>query len=167
MKVIISDTNIFIDLLNIDLLDTFLKLSFEVHTTDFVINELIEEQAKVINSKIKEKKVMLNEANEEEYAEILEQMKERETLSIVDHSVYYYAKKLKATILTGDKTLRNYAEDKNMEARGILWVFDEIISKRQLNKTEMVKKLKSLMETNKRLPKEECKSRLDRWEKID
>ena len=66
MKVVISDTNIFIDLLNADLLDTFLKLPLEVHTTDFVINELREEQAEIITEKMNEKKITLNEANEEE-----------------------------------------------------------------------------------------------------
>ncbi len=163
MKVVISDTNIFIDLLNVDLLDTFLKLPLEVHTTDFIIYELREEQVEVITEKINDKKITLNEANEEEYTEILEQMKERESLSLDDHSVYYYAKKLSATILTGDRAFRNFAEEKHIEVRGILWVLDEIITNELLNKTEMVSKLTCLMETNKRLPSDECERRLEKW----
>lgn len=37
---VVSDTNIFIDLWKIDLLDAFFQLPVEIHTTDFVINEL-------------------------------------------------------------------------------------------------------------------------------
>ena len=48
MKIVISDTNIFIDLININLLDTFLKFEYEIHTTDFVIAELNDIEAKLL-----------------------------------------------------------------------------------------------------------------------
>ena len=44
--VVVSDTNIFIDLYNVDLLDEFFSLDIEIHTTDFVMNELIVEKHK-------------------------------------------------------------------------------------------------------------------------
>ena len=108
MKLVISDTNIIIDLLNIDLLDIFLQLPIEIHTTDLVVSELKDEQAKLIMKKVTEGKMLLNTANEEEYAEILEISKEKQSISLVDFSVYYFANKIKATILTGDKAFRNY-----------------------------------------------------------
>ena len=40
MTVIINDTNIFIDLCNVSLIDHFFQLPFEFHTVDFVINEI-------------------------------------------------------------------------------------------------------------------------------
>lgn len=40
MKIAISDANIFIDLIAIDLIDQFFKLPLDLHTTDLVINEL-------------------------------------------------------------------------------------------------------------------------------
>ncbi len=40
--VVVSDTNIFIDLISVDLLDEFFRLPFEIHTTDFIIHELKE-----------------------------------------------------------------------------------------------------------------------------
>jgi len=40
MDIVVNDTNIFIDLISIDLLDSFFKLKFKVHTIDFVIEEL-------------------------------------------------------------------------------------------------------------------------------
>lgn len=44
MKIVINDANILIDLAKLDLLDKFSNLSFDLHTTDFVYEELNEEQ---------------------------------------------------------------------------------------------------------------------------
>lgn len=38
--IVVNDTNIFIDLISVDLLDEFFSLPIDIHTTDFVINEL-------------------------------------------------------------------------------------------------------------------------------
>ncbi len=40
MEIVISDTNIFIDLWNIGLLERFCELPLSIHTTDFIIGEL-------------------------------------------------------------------------------------------------------------------------------
>lgn len=44
MKIIVNDTNIFIDLHSIGLLKTMCKLPFEIHTVDFVASEIVNEQ---------------------------------------------------------------------------------------------------------------------------
>lgn len=44
MKIVINDANILIDLVKLDLLDLFSNLNFELHTNDFVYEELNEEQ---------------------------------------------------------------------------------------------------------------------------
>lgn len=40
-KIVVSDTNIFIDLISVDLLTDFFKLPWEIHTTDMIIHELL------------------------------------------------------------------------------------------------------------------------------
>ena len=40
MEIVISDTNIFIDLWNIGLLERFCELPLSIHTTDFILGEL-------------------------------------------------------------------------------------------------------------------------------
>ncbi len=40
MEIVINDTNIFLDLYDIGLLDDFFQLPIRVHTVDFVINEI-------------------------------------------------------------------------------------------------------------------------------
>lgn len=53
MEIVVNDTNIFIDLHSIRLLDQFFELPITVHTVDFVINELTDEvQFKAINKYI-------------------------------------------------------------------------------------------------------------------
>lgn len=47
-RIVVNDTNVFIDLLDIGLLDHFFQLSWEVHTTDFVMFELNRENQRDI-----------------------------------------------------------------------------------------------------------------------
>ncbi len=164
MKIVISDTNIIIDLLNTDMLEYFLKLKIEVHTTDFVLVELYDEQIKILENKIEEKQLFIDKANEDDLNEIIKMQSEKTSLSINDISVYYFAKKQEAMILTGDKSLRKYAEENEIEVKGILWIFDELLNKELLSKKALADKLRTLMKTNKRLPSDECDSRLDKWE---
>jgi len=42
MKLIITDTNVFFDLISIGALPEFFALDFDICTTDFVINEIHE-----------------------------------------------------------------------------------------------------------------------------
>ena len=44
--VVVSDTNIFIDLYDVGLLNEFFSMDIQVHTTDFIINELTVEDQK-------------------------------------------------------------------------------------------------------------------------
>ncbi|MCJ7555026.1 MAG: hypothetical protein MUO34_14230 [Ignavibacteriaceae bacterium] len=165
MKLLISDTNIFIDLINIDLLDTFLKLEYEFHTTDFVINELSDEQNKILAEKINKNKIIIDKADENDLSEIIELQSEKRSLSIIDFSVFYFAKKQNAMILTGDKSFRNYATEQKFEVKGVLWILDQIIDTGLLGSADMISRLETLMITNKRLPKEECDKRLKKWGK--
>ena len=53
MEIVINDTNIFLDLYDIGLLDDFFQLTIRVHTVDFVINEITRpDQQKVIQQLI-------------------------------------------------------------------------------------------------------------------
>jgi hypothetical protein len=41
MKLLVTDTNVFFDIMSIGALSDFFKLEFDICTTDFVINEVI------------------------------------------------------------------------------------------------------------------------------
>lgn len=163
MKVVISDTNIFIDLLKIDLIDAFLQLPYEIQTTDFVLLEMNSEQASEIQKKIDNNRIMVNSANEKELDDINNLLKTKPTLSLEDMSVFYFAKMNNAIILTGDKTFRTFAEKKKMEVKGILWIFDEIEKGIIKERNVLAERLEKLTIINSRLPKDECGKRIKRW----
>lgn len=47
MRVIINDANILIDLVQLDLMNEFIQLKLDLKTTDFVYEELNDEQKKL------------------------------------------------------------------------------------------------------------------------
>ena len=58
MKLIITDTNVFFDIISIGALPEFFALNYEICTTDFVIKEILESDQKVqIESFIRAKKL--------------------------------------------------------------------------------------------------------------
>ena len=71
--------------------------------------------------------------------------------------------KTKPLYLPGDNILRKYAESNQIEVHGILWVLDELINEEQISEKIAYLKLTQLMETNSRLPKNECEKRLKKW----
>ena len=94
-KVVVSDANIFFDLIFSQLLDLFFSLPCEISTTDFVISEIhIYEQQKAIQKFVKSQKLKVVTLNFTEIEEsMLLQSKSQNNVSVADCSVWYYAKK--------------------------------------------------------------------------
>ena len=70
-KLVISDTNILLDLISVDMLEVFFSLPCDFSTTDFVISEIIQPvQIKAIEKYIKSKKLDIVSFSFEEIIEI-------------------------------------------------------------------------------------------------
>ena len=65
-KVVVSDTNIFIDLMDIGLLDSFFNCGMEIHTTAMVIDEIKKEDQK--NTLLGFRDLMFKKYKVDEYA---------------------------------------------------------------------------------------------------
>lgn len=162
MRIVVNDTNILIDLANLDLLDYFLHLEFEFHTNDFIINELKDTgQKEKIDKIIRDKKLIVAETKSEEYAAIMEL--QTKNLSFEDCSIWYYAQKINGILLTGDAQLRKTVEKSGIEVKGILFIFDELVKNNIIKIQEAVKKLKELILLNQRLPQKEIERRIELW----
>ena len=163
MAIAVNDANIFIDLFEIDLIETFFKLKLDLHTTNLVINELDFEQKTALEKQVAKKKLTVKKLNETE----LENLKRKEITSTKltkqDVSVYAYAKELNATILTSDNRLRKEAKEKGFEVHGILWVFETMISEKLMKPKKASDKLTELMKINTWLPMDECRKRIEKW----
>lgn len=162
---LVSDTNILIDLFRTGLLDAFFSLPFEFFTTDFVLNELTDaQQKKRIDRYTKSKKLKVKGFAADELPEIFHLQEESgNNTSFVDCSVWYYAKVSGGTLLTGDNKLRKAAEKDSIKVAGIIYVFDELENHRVLARAELARLMKKLQLSNPRLPKTECGARIAKW----
>jgi len=164
-KVVVSDANIFFDLISSQLLDLFFSLPCEISTTDFVISEIhIYEQQKAIQKFVKSQKLKVVTLNFTEIEEsMLLQSKSQNNVSMADCSVWYYAKKIQGRLLTGDSKLRTAATKDKVAVSGILYIFDNLIEYGLLSPANAAMHLQALMKINLRLPRKECLERISRW----
>lgn len=165
MAIAVNDANIFIDLLEVDLIDTFFELKLDLHTTNLVLNELDYEQQLVIKKHIAKKRLKVKILNDDELAELKEKEITSNKLSKQDVSVYAYAKELGAIILTSDRRLRIEAKNKGFEVHGILWVFETMMDEKLIKPKKAIEKLTELMKINTWLPMDECHKRIEKWSK--
>lgn len=164
-KIVVSDTNIFFDLLSVDLLDAFFRLPCEIATTDFVMSEIQRpEQLKKVNAFVHSKKLEIAKFDFSEVAEINAIFENNNNnASIPDCSVWYYAKKTKGRLLTGDAKLKKSATEDSVKVSGILFIFDNLVEYGIIDKKVCAKKLEALIQINTRLPKVECEKRIEEW----
>ena len=70
-KIVISDTNILLDLLSQNMLEDFFSLPCDICTTDFVIGEIVQPvQQKVIDSFVRSRKLDVIKFNPSELSDI-------------------------------------------------------------------------------------------------
>lgn len=166
MKIAVNDANIFIDLILVELLKEFFDLDLVFYTTALVVNELDEDehQRKQLQKYIKKGVLKVENFGVDEIVEIKKEAKLEGNLSIPDVSVYYFASKIKAMILTGDKSLREVGKKRGFEVHGILWVFDQLLASNRIDLKTSIERLTLLMEKNTWLPLNECTARIAKWQ---
>ena len=164
MKIVVNDTNILLDLISIDLFYAFFQLNLEFHTNDLILNEITDpDQKAIIEAIVTDNKLIVAETTREDITEIVSLM--IRNLSFEDCSIWYYTRKINGILLTGDARLRRSVEEDNIEVRGILFIFDELVKHGIIEKAEAAIKLDELDQINNRLPKQEIEKRLNLWRK--
>ena len=166
MIVVVSDANIIIDLLQIDLFAAFLKLDWEKHVPPDVADEVQEDNSYQLIDAINEGRLARAQFNPSHLLEIQKLKAQYPPLSVADCSCIYMAENLPAILLTGERRLRSIATDAHrLEVHGTLWVMEILIEKRIVTHRLAHAKLSHLMKINNRLPQKECTRLLRRWEK--
>ena len=95
MTIVVNDTNILIDLVELRLLHSFFSLDFWFYTTDLVFDELHDTQKEALQAFIENKKFLVDKIAETQYNGIIALRKERPGLSTQDCSAFYLARYLK------------------------------------------------------------------------
>ncbi len=167
-QIIISDANVFIDLLQVGLLEAFFALTFsdcEIWTTDFVYREVKNVGKVHVLEKFKKNgKLKVASFNSTELGEIIGlKNSSANNTSIADASVWYYAKKTDGILLTGDKKLRKEATKDGIRVFGIIFVWERMLECGIVSSKEAADNLEALIGENPRLPKQICEQRISAW----
>ena len=156
VKLIITDTNIFFDIISVGALPEFFSLEYEICTTVFVIEEIIRsEQREQIEVFIRAKEINVIEFSAEEIDEIEGFRTEKNFKGITDKSVLWKSLKLGCPLLTGDRKLRMEAENQGVEVHGSIWVITSLVEGGLIDRIKGIELLESLKEVNSSLPYEE------------
>jgi hypothetical protein len=165
MILAITDANIFIDLIHLELLPYFFKLNLEFHTSFEVYNQLLEEQAEQLDLYINNKQLKLHSSTDQEIVE-LQKMNFHKGLELADRTIFFHAKRLNSIVLSGDNLLRKFCLSQQLDVRGIIWLFDELLEKGVLDASTLAFKMEVLLKINSRLPMKECANRIEKWRKF-
>ena len=158
MEIVVNDTEVLIDLYNANLLGLIGQCSITFHTVDYVMAELHRSPYKrpEIDRMVKEGLLAVHSFNEKENADFAvyyAKMAVQTNLSLTDCAVLKYTKDNRYRLLTGDKKLRNHAEDEGVLVSGILYLVDKFVSEGLIAGFEMADRLEGLLRLNPRLPK--------------
>lgn len=154
-KVVVSDTNIFIDLIEIGLIKDFFNCGLEIHTTAMVIDEVKNERQKeelISCDGLVVKKYM--EADFNGVYEYYIEARRCSNLSVTDCSVLLYAKELGCVLLTNDGKLRNVAKKEGLEVKRLLSIIMYLVEKNKVEIDVAKAAMERLMEINSRAPVE-------------
>jgi hypothetical protein len=160
-SVLVTDTNIWIDLENGGILVEVFHLPFQFLIPDFAIPELIHPRWKTLEVL----GLRAHELPAEQVVELVQLRQAHRNLSMIDLAAFLLAKLLDATLLTGDRHLNELAIAGGLTVHGALWLLDEMVHFKTLKPGQAASALKLMLEQGARLPAEEYSIRLKRWSK--
>ena len=165
MRIIITDTNVFFDIMDIEVLPDFFGLDFEICTTDFVVYEIKRfEQAEQIQNFIRSKKLTVFSFSSEEIEQVIAIKAKRNLRRIADKSVLWKAQQLECRLLTGDKNLRCEAEDSGLVVNGSIWVIRMLVEGNNVTAQKGIELLEKLKTVNSNLPFDEIDKLIKKWQ---
>lgn len=163
MKLIITDTNVFFDIISIGALPEFFALDFEICTTDFVVKEILaSDQKEQIESFIRAKKLCVYKLTADEVEKVQNFPTKRFFKGITDKTVLWKSHQLKCLLLTGDKKLCNEANDLKIEVHGSIWLINILVEKEIISKAKGRGLLEQLKLINASLPHDEIDKLMNR-----
>ena len=164
MRLVVTDTNVFIDLMSVDALEEFFALGLEVHTTAFVLEELVEEQGRLLLPMLGAGRLRVAQFTGEEVAAI-EVMRTKVKIEFTDRSVVHLALQLEAMVLSGDGNLWKECRSRRLEVHGSIWVMEQLWTRRLIGPVSCIERLEALKRLNGRLPKSKVDELIERIRK--
>ena len=158
-SVLVTDTNIWIDLENGKILADVFRLPYQFFTADFAVEEFIRPgwaTLQVLG-------LQTHDLAPEYMLELVRLRQIYRQLSAVDLAALLLAKALGASLVTGDRRLNELAKAQGVPVHGVLWILDEMVIHQVLTATQAAIALRRMLEQGARLPDVECQKRFDSW----
>lgn len=163
MRIVITDVSVFFDLYSLQVLPEFFDLGWEIHTTNFVYDEIKrEEQIYEFEGFVNNSKLNIIKISADDEIEIRKMQLYKPNKSFPDKTVLWKAKKEKYTLLTCDKVLRTEAINHKIEVHGSAWIIEQFVANGLIVSQVGVDLLNQLMQNNNRQPIEKIKQMIDR-----
>lgn len=175
-----SDTNVWLDFLCIGQLEHPFLLDNSYYLSSITYHDEIDDNTNIINNSkrydeirmcVKENKILITDATIDElklamkYQNEYKPPKVSKAISMQDSIALAIAKERKWILLTGDAGLREASKFENVDCRGTLWIYDELLDKNLLSKVEyhnVMDKLLDVVDNKKRrLPRIEILKRIE------
>lgn len=161
-NILINDSCILFDLVDLNLLDDFFQQEFSFYTTYSVIEEIIDDsQMLVIKEYVSNKKLIVDNQDLLESIESIYDL--YPSLSFTDSSVLELAIRKKGILLSSDKSLRNISKQNDINVKGLLWIIKTLVEKNIISSEKAIEKLNLYPQINVRAPIKEinkCKQEL-------
>jgi predicted nucleic acid-binding protein len=163
MKVVITDVSVFFDLFYLQVLPEFFALDLEIHTTNFVYNEIIHGvQKSEFDVFERSKKLHIIKITVSDEDEIRAMPLTRSNRSFPDKTVLWKAMHLKCILLTCDNRLKIEALAQGLEVHGSIWVIRQLIDNAIISKSRGIELYEKMKIINSRLPHNEIDEQIKR-----
>ena len=127
MTIAITDANIFIDLIELDLITHLFEIELHVQTTTAVILELHPHQSNKLKPYINTGKLTLRSLTSENETQI-SCTEFNKGFSETDKTLLFFCQADQLLMITGESLMRKYCHKCGLEVRGIIWLFDSFVS---------------------------------------
>jgi len=158
-SILITDTNIWIDLENGRILTEIFRLPYQFLTVDFAISELVRPDWNTLE----QLGLQSYGLSPESVQEIFVLRPSHQSLSITDLAALLLARTLGATLVSGDRHLNKLARAQGIPVHGVLWILDEMVKHGVLAPNHAANALKQMVNGGARLPVDECRKRYESW----
>lgn len=158
MKILVSDTSVLIDLDRGSLVESTFHLPFEFTVPDLLYERELREHG---GPEFVGLGLRVEELDGDGVSLALGYLRKRRSLSLPDSFALALAKTNAWTLLSGDRELRELAEEEEVRCHGVLWLLDQMFEHRVIDQDELRAGLGRIAAHPRcRLPKSEIRKRL-------